>query len=64
MSRQLALFATGIFLQVASSSIVQAQALDVRGALELITNTADQICYRIADKGSASITDVKGAVNV
>jgi hypothetical protein len=64
MSRQLSLFATGVFLQVASSSIVQAQALDVRAALDLITNTADRICYRIGDKGSASNTDVKGTVNV
>ena len=31
---------------------------------DLITNTADRICYRIANKGSASNTDVNGTLNV
>jgi hypothetical protein len=52
------------FLQVASSSIAQAQAPEYKAIIDLITNTADRICYVFADKGSASSTEVRGAVNV
>jgi hypothetical protein len=62
--RQLSLLATGIVPQVASSSsIVHAQASDVKAILDLITNTADRICYKIADTGSASSAEARGAVN-
>jgi hypothetical protein len=64
MHRQLALLGTGIFLQVAMFAIAQAQVPDPKKILDLITDTADRICYVIADKGSATSTEAKGAVNV
>jgi hypothetical protein len=50
--------------RITAPSSQQAQAPDVEKILALITNTADRICYVIADKGSASSAEAKGAVNV
>ena len=55
---------TAALIGVVAAYTGQAQTNDLKATLELITTTADRICYVIADKGSSSSAEVKGAVNV
>ncbi len=55
---------TGLLLPMVLSPFVQAQSLDPKSALELITTAADQLCYVINDRGSSSSNEVNGTVDV
>ena len=63
MSQRLLAVIGWIFLQTISTTIAHAQGTNVKETLDLIDNTADRICYVIIDKGTASGTEVTGAIN-
>jgi hypothetical protein len=64
MRRQLVSYTIGICLHVISPSISWSQAPDPKATLGLIADTADRICYVIAQNGSVSNLEARGAVSV